>query len=175
MVYNRREILFCHALLSFIETEFPGAKFKDDFPGRSRTELYFIHGGAFYLLEAKSEVETAETRHPGWKGTFQDVRDAICNLNLNNRFNKWLLYLAQLSDYTSPQKCSKTAKRFSEHYVILGLPHSKLSDCQSAIELVTTKLSINRPNYTSRINKKKGVAYLLMKEIDLLLFIQSLL
>ncbi|MCK4349009.1 MAG: hypothetical protein KAW47_10365 [Thermoplasmatales archaeon] len=84
MDYYRREVLFCHDLFSFIETEFSGAVFGDNLTGSSRTEIYFVFKNAFYLLEAKGEVETDGTKHPGWKGTFQDVREAIHNLSFDN-------------------------------------------------------------------------------------------
>lgn len=174
--FYRREVLFSHHLLTFIEYEFPGALFGDDFQGRSKTELYFIYNDAFYLLESKSEAETEDPqKHPGWQGTFQEVRDAIRKLGFNNQYNKWLLYLAQLNDYASPTKRLKKAQDYSERYAILGLPVSKLPDCQQVIDMTIKKLSISVINYTPRQDNIRQVAYVLMKETDLSVFIQKVI
>ncbi len=74
---HRHEILFCHAFLSFLESQFPGANFWDDLQGHSRTEFFFIHNDSFYLVETKSESETEGSKHPGWLGSFQEIRNKI--------------------------------------------------------------------------------------------------
>ena len=173
-VSPRREVLFSHHLLTFIESEFSGAQFGDDFQGKYRTEVYFIYNDAFYLLESKSEAETEGSKHPGWEGTFQDVRDAIFKLSFDNQYNKWLLYLAQLNDYASLIKQSKIAKDFSDSYVILGLPISKLYNCRQAIDMTIKNLSISELKYTYRQDDFLKVSYILMKEADLSTFIQSI-
>ena len=172
MNYHRREILFCHDLLSFVETEFPNAIFKDDLLGQSRADIYFIYKNAFYLLEAKSETESS--KHPGWQGSFQEVRDAIRNLNFDNRYNKWLLYLAQLNNYALSKKCARKSDKIAESYVILALPLPKLSDCQEAIRLTLKRLSMPDFNYISKQNNLREISYILMQKSELSTFIQSI-
>lgn len=170
----RREVLFCHDLLTYIQNVFPDIRFNDNLKGHSRTEIYFVHDNQFFLLEAKSEAETADSRHPGWKGSFQDLRNAIRALNIANKYNKWLLYLAQLYDYTIPPKRATQANGFQIRNVVLGLPLSRLSDCVFAISQATRIIAFTSMAFETRQSDILRVAILIIKEADLIGFMDAI-
>lgn len=173
-ILMRREVLFCHDLLTYVQNVFPDVRFGDNFECHSRTEIYFIHDNQFFLLEAKSEAETADSRHPGWKGSFQDLRNAIHALNIANKYNKWLLYLAQLYDYTNPPKRATEANRFQIRHVVLGLPLPRLSDCVSAISQATRIIAFTPMAYETRQCDILHVAILIIREADLIVFMDAI-
>ncbi|MGA2957136.1 MAG: hypothetical protein ABSF48_15600 [Thermodesulfobacteriota bacterium] len=169
----RHALLFGHDFLSFIETEFPGADFYDDFPDQSHTEVYFIYKNEFYLIEIKSESDSAN--HPGYKyETFLSTRQAILALGIDGQYDRWLLYLAQLHDYTMPKKQAKSAANYPKGHVMLGLPYCKLNDCKAAINMASTKINKPAPQYYSHYKQASNLAYILMGEQELVTFIQSI-
>jgi hypothetical protein len=170
----RREVLFCYDLLTYIQCIFPDIKFYDNFKGYSRTEIYFVHDNQFFLLEAKSEVETANSHHPGWKGSFQDLRNAIRALHIANKYNKWLLYLAQLYDYTIPPKRATQANGFQIRHVVLGLPLSRLGDCEFAISQTTRIIASTSMSFETRQCDILRVAILIIRETDLIVFMDAI-
>lgn len=170
----RREVLFCHDLLTYIKAVFPNVNFYDNLKGHSRTEIYFIHNNQFFLVEAKSEAETVDSRHPGWTGSFQDLRSAIRAMKIANKYNKWLLYLAQLYDYATPPKRAIQADEFQNRHVILGLPISKLSDCVSAISQATRIITSASLSYETRQCDILRVAILVIREPDLIVFMDNI-
>lgn len=167
---QRHEILFCHDFLSSLELKFPNANFGDDLQGHSRTEFYFIHNNSFYLVEAKSETETAGSRHPGWQGSFQDIRYKIRSLGIENRYNKWLLYLAQLNDYAIHNRHQIQACKCDRRYVVLGLPLAELSSCKRGIEMATQSSVFPKLLYESGQDVYRQVAYVIAKEQNLAIF-----
>lgn len=170
---HRHEILFCHDFLSFLECQFLGAKFGDDLQGHSRTEFFFIHNSTFYLVEAKSEAETEGSKHPGWQGSFQEIRDKIKSLDIENRYNKWLLYLAQLNDYAAHNMHHLRAGQCERCFVMLGLPLTKLSDCRRGVEMATQSSAFPELRYECGQDVNRQVAYVVAQEESLSAFFDS--
>jgi hypothetical protein len=165
--HQRHEILFCHDFLSFLECQFPGAKFGDDLQGHSRAELYFIHDSTFYLVEVKSEAETEGSKHPGWKGSFQEIRDIINSLQIENRYNKWLLYLAQLNEYAFRSMHRLRESQCDERKVMLGLPLNQLADCKCGIEMAIQSSVFSKFSYECGQDFNRRVAYVVTQEASL--------
>jgi hypothetical protein len=172
-ISQRHEILFCHDLLSFLELKFPNANFSDNFQGHSKAEFFFIHNNSFYLVEAKSEAETAGSKHSGWQGSFQDIRNKIRSLGIENRYNKWLLYLAQLNDYVIHNRHKVQACKCDRLYVMLGLPLTELTSCKQAIALATQSSVFPELIYESGQDVDRQVAYIVAKEESLSIFFGS--
>ena len=169
----RHEVLFAHALLSFIESKFPRAVFGDDLPGQSRTEAYFINDNEFYLLEIKSESESRKDPDYTYK-SFLSTRKAIKALRIKGKYSKWLIYLAQLHDYTRARKRAKSAANYSKHHAMLGLPFCKLEDCRAAIAKASNKIDKPDPGFSCKHAKALNMAYILMEEQELATFIQNI-
>lgn len=169
---DRHEILFCHDLLKFLEQKFPVAEFYDDFEGKSRSEFYFTHNNNLFLVEAKSDIESKSTP---WKGEkFLDTRNAIRRKIPNkndSKYARWIIFLAQLNDY---------AKRFNSTKlcnVMLGLPNDRLKDAKQGIGMIGVKKTKNITlslNYNCEGCDELNVAYIAMKNNDLLKFISSI-
>lgn len=148
----------------------------DDLKGHSRSEIYFMLEDKYYLLEAKSESETSGSRHPGWQGSFADLRRSIKTLNFDNRYSKWLLYLSQLFDYTSEEKRATKANSFQiqNRFAILGLPLTKLEDCKNAISKVKETISSSVLDYEVKSSAELNVAIIIFKEADLSSFMDRI-
>ena len=170
---NRHEILFCHDLLNSLSLHFLGISFEDSFPQKSKSEVYFVYNNRFFLIEAKSESEVCGG-HPGWKGTFLNLRRSIRNLNLKGAYNKWLIYLGQLHDYTTPQKKAPIANDYAKRYCILGLPLIMYTDFKLAIDATNSKSGIARLTYRKIPDLSSRTIAIFMREEILDAFLTSI-
>jgi hypothetical protein len=171
---NRRGTLFCHDLLNFLESQYRGALFGDDFQGKLYADFYFIWKKYYYLVEAKGEIETSKNNHPGWKGTFQNIRHAINKIGLDNRYSKWLLYLAQLNDYACHSNQPASSLQCEKYFLVLGLPQKGLNDCIEAIHLAQ-KNHDNKFRYEIKRDCIRQLACIVTEKEELSIFFNHLL